>query len=47
MLVGRWLIRWDATAEEDGAEPGRLTQHLVGLTTDPVAAAELRCSGAG
>ena len=46
MLVGRWLIRWDAAAEEDGAEPGRLTQHLVGLTTDPVSASELRVLGA-
>jgi ATP-binding cassette subfamily B protein len=35
LLVGRWLIRWDAAAEEDGAEPGRLTQHLVSLAVEP------------
>jgi ATP-binding cassette subfamily B protein len=46
MLVGRWLIRWDAEAEEGGAEPGRLTQHLVGLAVEPVPAAELRVLGA-
>jgi ATP-binding cassette subfamily B protein len=46
MLVGRWLIRWDAAAEEDGAEPGRLTQHLVGLAVEPVSAGELRVLGA-
>jgi ATP-binding cassette subfamily B protein len=46
LLVGRWLIRWDATAEEDGAEPGRLTQHLVGLAVEPGPASELRVLGA-
>ena len=46
LLVGRWLIRWDAEAEEGGAEPGRLTQHLVGLAVEPVPAAELRVLGA-
>ncbi len=46
LLVGRWLIRWDAEAEERGAEPGRLTQHLVGLAVEPVPAAELRVLGA-
>ncbi len=46
VLVGRWLIRWDAEAEEGGAEPGRLTQHLVGLAVDPVSASELRVLGA-
>ena len=46
LLVGRWLIRWDATAEEDAAEPGRLTQHLVGLAVEPGPASELRVLGA-
>jgi ATP-binding cassette subfamily B protein len=46
LLVGRWLIRWDATAEEEGAEPGRLTQHLVGLAVEPGSASELRVLGA-
>ena len=46
MLVGRWLIRWDAAAEDDGAQHGRLTRHLVGLAVEPVSAAELRVLGA-
>jgi len=25
LLLGRWLVRWDRQAEEEGAEPGRLT----------------------
>jgi ATP-binding cassette, subfamily B, bacterial len=46
LFLGRWLVRWEARAEEEGAEPGRLTQHLVGLTTEPGAASELRVLGA-
>jgi ATP-binding cassette, subfamily B, bacterial len=46
LLLGRWLVRWEAGAEEQGAEPGRLTKHLVGLATDPVAGGELRVLGA-
>jgi ATP-binding cassette subfamily B protein len=46
ILVGRWIVRWDRRAEDEGAEPGRLTQHLVGLATDPVPASELRVLGA-
>jgi ATP-binding cassette, subfamily B, bacterial len=46
LFLGRWLVRWEAAAEEEGAEPGRLTQHLVGLTTETGAASELRVLGA-
>jgi ATP-binding cassette, subfamily B, bacterial len=46
LLLGRWLVTWDRRAEEDGAEPGRLTQHLVGLAVQPDAASELRVLGA-
>ena len=46
LLLGRWLVRWDRRAEDEGAEPGRLTQHLVGLAVEPDAAAELRVLGA-
>jgi ATP-binding cassette subfamily B protein len=46
LLLGRWVVRWDRQAEEEGAEPGRLTQHLVGLTLEPDPASELRVLGA-
>jgi ATP-binding cassette subfamily B protein len=46
LLLGRWLVRWDRQAEEEGAEPGRLTQHLVGLAVEPNPASELRVLGA-
>ena len=46
LVLGRWLVRWDRQAEEEGAEPGRLTQHLVGLTVEPDPASELRVLGA-
>jgi ATP-binding cassette subfamily B protein len=46
LLLGRWVVRWDRRAEDDGAEPGRLTQHLVGLAVEPGSAAELRVLGA-
>ena len=46
ILVGRWIVRWDRRAEDEGAEPARLTQHLVGLAVEPVAASELRVLGA-
>ncbi len=46
ILVGRWIVRWDRQAEDDAAEPGRLTQHLVGLAIEPVPASELRVLGA-
>ncbi|MGI8522829.1 MAG: ABC transporter ATP-binding protein [Nocardioides sp.] len=45
LLIGRWVVRWDRAAEEAGAEPGRLTQHLVGLATHPAPASELRVLG--
>jgi ATP-binding cassette subfamily B protein len=35
ILVGRWIVRWDRRAEDEGAEPARLTQHLVGLAVEP------------
>jgi ATP-binding cassette, subfamily B, bacterial len=46
ILVGRWIVRWDRSAEDEAAEPARLTQHLVGLATEPVPASELRVLGA-
>jgi ATP-binding cassette subfamily B protein len=46
ILVGRWIVRWDRRAEDEAAEPGRLTQHLVGLAIEPVPASELRVLGA-
>jgi ATP-binding cassette subfamily B protein len=46
LLLGRWLVRWDRRAEDEGAEPGRLTQHLVSLAVEPDAASELRVLGA-
>jgi ATP-binding cassette subfamily B protein len=46
ILVGRWIVRWDRRAEEEGAEPARLTQHLVSLATEPGPASELRVLGA-
>ena len=46
LLLGRWVVRWDRRAEDDGAEPGRLTQHLVGLAVEPGSASELRVLGA-
>jgi ATP-binding cassette, subfamily B, bacterial len=46
LFLGRWLVRWESRAEEEGAEHGRLTQHLVGLTIEPGAASELRVLGA-
>jgi ATP-binding cassette, subfamily B, bacterial len=46
VMLGRWLVLWDTRAEEQGAEPGRLTQHLVTLATEPGSAGELRVLGA-
>ena len=46
LLLGRWVVRWDRHAEDEGAEPGRLTQHLVGLAVEPGPASELRVLGA-
>jgi ATP-binding cassette, subfamily B, bacterial len=46
ILVGRWVVAWDRSAEDEAAEPGRLTQHLVGLLVEPTSGAELRVLGA-
>jgi ATP-binding cassette, subfamily B, bacterial len=46
LLLGRWVVRWDRRAEDEGAEQGRLTQHLVGLAVEPGPASELRVLGA-
>ncbi|HET7071638.1 MAG TPA: ABC transporter ATP-binding protein [Nocardioides sp.] len=46
ILAGRWIVRWDRRAEDEAAEPARLTQHLVALATEPVPASELRVLGA-
>jgi ATP-binding cassette, subfamily B, bacterial len=29
LFLGRWLVRWEARAEDEGAEPGRLTRHVT------------------
>lgn len=40
-----WHVRWAAEAERTSAQPGRLTQHLLGLGLDPTASSELRVFG--
>ncbi|HET6741808.1 MAG TPA: ABC transporter ATP-binding protein, partial [Kribbella sp.] len=45
MATTRWSVRWEKSAEEDSAEPSRLTRHLLDLTTSPAAGAEARVFG--
>ena len=45
LITARWPIRWEKTAEEAGAASGRLTRHLLDLTTSPTAGAETRVFG--
>jgi ATP-binding cassette, subfamily B, bacterial len=45
LFTARWSMRWEKAAEEDSAAHGRLTRHLIDLTTSPVAGAETRIFG--
>lgn len=45
VLATRWFVRWQAAAEEQSAEPGRLTGHLLDLGTRATPGAELRVFG--
>lgn len=45
VLATRWFVRWQAEAEDQAAQPGRLTAHLLELGVEPVAGAELRVFG--
>ncbi|MEQ7006777.1 ABC transporter ATP-binding protein [Actinopolymorpha sp. B17G11] len=47
LLATRWFVAWQATAEAESAQPGRLTFHLLGLGRDAVAGAEVRVFGLG
>lgn len=45
LLGTRWSVGWSRRAERHTAAPGRLTRHLVDLTTSTAAAAETRVFG--
>ncbi|MGH3486566.1 MAG: ABC transporter ATP-binding protein [Actinopolymorphaceae bacterium] len=45
LATTRWLARWQATAEQSSAEPGRLAGHLLELGTAATSSAELRVFG--
>lgn len=45
LITARWSLRWDKDAEERSASSGRLTRHLLELTTSPTAGAETRVFG--
>ncbi|WP_405059677.1 ABC transporter ATP-binding protein/permease [Kribbella sp. NBC_01505] len=45
LLTAKWSLRWEKTAEEDSAADGRLSRHLIDLTSSPVAGAETRIFG--
>ena len=45
LLTTRWRIRWQTAAEKESTEPGRLSTHLVEVTTTSAGAAELRVFG--
>ncbi|MEQ7128293.1 ABC transporter ATP-binding protein [Actinopolymorpha sp. B11F2] len=47
LLATRWFVAWQATAEAESAQPGRLTFHLLGLGRDAAAGAEVRVFGLG
>jgi ATP-binding cassette subfamily B protein len=42
LVTTAWSVRWQATAEKQSAEPGRLTTHLIDLGTTSTGAAEIR-----
>ncbi len=44
--AARRSMRWEERAEEQAGEPGRLSDHLIGLTLSPTPSAELRVLGA-
>ncbi|MGW5365718.1 ABC transporter ATP-binding protein [Actinopolymorpha pittospori] len=45
VVATRWIVRWQARAEEESAEPGRLTTHLLELSTTAGPGAEVRVFG--
>lgn len=45
ILAIRATSRWDRKAEEESASPSRLSQKLIGMLTDPNAAAEVQVFG--
>jgi len=45
LISQKWLIPWQAAAEKQAAEPGRLTTHLMDLGTGAEGAAEVRVFG--
>jgi ATP-binding cassette, subfamily B, bacterial len=45
VLVGPLLVRWQARAEDAGAEPGRLAAHLMHVGSSPAGAGEVRVFG--
>ncbi|MGW0232107.1 ABC transporter ATP-binding protein [Actinopolymorpha singaporensis] len=45
VVATRWIIRWQARAEEVSAEPGRLATHLLDLSTTAGPGAEVRVFG--
>jgi ATP-binding cassette subfamily B protein len=46
MLATRWIVKWDEAAEQAGAEPARLSHHLLEVATTGNGGAELRVLGA-
>ncbi len=44
--AARRSMSWEEQAEELAGEPGRLSEHLIGLATSPTPSAELRVLGA-
>jgi ATP-binding cassette subfamily B protein len=47
VLATRWFVAWQAAAEAESAQPGRLAFHLLGLGRDAAAGAEVRVFGLG
>ncbi len=45
VVATRWIVRWQARAEEESAEPGRLATHLLELSTTAGPGAEVRVFG--
>jgi ATP-binding cassette, subfamily B, bacterial len=47
VLATRWFVAWQAAAEAESAQPGRLAFHLLGLGRDASVGAEVRVFGLG
>lgn len=45
MAATRWIVRWEAEAEESAAPRGRLVKSLAALALSPAAASEIRVFG--